>query len=120
MICFEKGAIDPGYADPDRFEARALEAAKLTDQPWLKVFDENGIQVLRKFDWNEKTQSGGWPVATSEEIENGIVCETKDEYLKLKAPPLGSFGTGDEARKLRAQMVNEQGVDAYLNRNKVA
>src|SRR5258706_5625101 len=29
-------AVDPGYADPDRFEARAVEAAALADPPWLK------------------------------------------------------------------------------------
>ncbi len=114
-------AIDPGYADPDRFEARAVEAAKLTDQPWLKVFNENGADILRFFNWNEETKSGGWSIPTSEQIENGIVAETRDEFDKLKtAAPLGAFGTGDEGRKARAQFINDHGVDAYFNRNAAA
>jgi hypothetical protein len=42
-------AVDPGYADPDRFEARAVEAAALADPSWLKVFNENGADILRFF-----------------------------------------------------------------------
>jgi len=113
--------IDPGFADPDRFEARAVEAAKLTDQPWLKVFNENGAEILKKFNWNEATNSGAWTIPSSEEIELGLVAETKDEYEKLKvAAPLGAFGTGDEGRKARAEFVNQHGIDAYLNRGKAA
>jgi hypothetical protein len=113
--------IDPGFADPDRFEARAAEAAKLEDQPWLKIHNENGSDILRVFDWDEATKSGGWRIPTSDQIENGIVAETKDEYIKLKtAAPLGAFGAGDEGRKARAEFINERGVDAYLNRHQAA
>lgn len=112
-------AVDPAYADQDRFEARAVEAAALADPPWLKVHQEGGMEILRKFNWNEETKSGGWTIPTSEEIENGIVAETKDEYDKLKvAAPLGAFGAGEEGRKARAQFVSEHGIDAYLNRGK--
>ena len=114
-------AVDPAYADPDRFEARAVEAAKLKDQPWLKTFNENGAEILRKFNWNEATNSGGWTIPTSEEIENGIVAETRDEFDRLKtAAPLGAFGTGDEGRKARVDFINERGIDAYLSRNDAA
>jgi hypothetical protein len=114
-------AVDPGYADPDRFEARAVEAAKLTDQPWLKVHNENGAEILKMLEWDEATNSGSWRIPTNEQIENGIVAETKDEYEKLKvAAPLGAFGTGDEGRKARAEFVNQHGIEAYLNRGKAA
>ena len=113
--------IDAGFADPDRFEARAAEAAKLEDQPWLKVHHENGAEILRVFDWDETTKTGGWRIPTLDQIENGIVAPDKDEYIRLKtAAPLGAFGVGDEGRKARAQFVNEHGVDEYLNRHQAA
>jgi hypothetical protein len=93
----------------------------LADQPWLKVHTENGAEILRVFDWDETTKSGSWRIPTSEQIENGIVAATKDEYEKLKvAAPLGAFGTGDEGRKARAEFVNEHGIDAYFSRNAAA
>jgi hypothetical protein len=114
-------AVDPAYSDVDRFEARAIEAAKLEDQPWLKVHNENGAEILRVFDWNEETKSGGWKIPTSEQIENGVVAQTKDEFDRLKtAAPLGAFGIGDEGRKARAEFVAEHGIDVYLNRGKAA
>jgi hypothetical protein len=85
------------------------------------VFNENGADILRFFNWNEETKSGGWSIPTSDQIENGIIAADKDEYIKLKtAPPLGAFGTGDEGRKARAEFVNQHGIDAYLNRGKAA
>ena len=96
----EAVAADPAYADMDRFEARAVEAAKLADQPWLKSHNENGAEILRVFDWDEKTKTGGWRIPTSEQIENGIVAASKDEYDRLKtAAPIGAFGSGDEGRQ---------------------
>lgn len=110
-------AVDVGFADPDRFQARVVEVAKLADQPWLKSFDG----VLKKFEWNEQTKDGRWKTPTDEEIETGILADSKDEFDRLKvAAPLGAFGSGEEARKLRAQFIDERGIDAYLARNKVA
>ena len=114
-------SVDSGYADVDRFEARAKEAAALEEPVWLKTFNENGIDVLRFHDWDEKTQSGGWRIPSSEQIENGLIAESHDQYLRLKtAPPLGAFGTGAEGRAARAQYVNEHGIDAYLDRHVAA
>jgi hypothetical protein len=85
----------------------------------LTIHVENGADILRVFDWNEATNSGSWRFPTAEQIETGIIAETKDEFDRLKvAAPLGSFDT--DGRKARAAFVNEQGVDAYLNRNKSA
>jgi hypothetical protein len=101
--------IDPGFADPDRFEARAADAAKLEDQPWLKTFNENGIEVLRLFDWNEDTKSGSWSLPTSSQIEAGIVAQTKDEYEKLKDAILLSLGTTlvDMAKKVEDNLMGQ-------------
>jgi hypothetical protein len=67
------------------------------------------------FNWNEETKSGGWSIPTSEQIENGIVAETRDEFEKLRAvPPLGAFGTGEKGRKARAEFISTNGIDAYL------
>ena len=82
--------VDSGFADNDRFEARAKEAAALEEPVWLKTFNENGIDVLRFHDWDEKTQSGGWRIPTSSQIESGLIAESHDQYLRLKtAPPVG-------------------------------
>jgi hypothetical protein len=115
-------AVDHGYSDVDRFEARAREAAALPDQPWIKVHNENGQEILRKFNWNEETKSGSWPIATPEEIQNGLIAKDHDEYMRLKtsAPFSALSGTGDEARKQRAALVNEIGAQGYLNRHQAA
>src|SRR5258706_9816360 len=85
-------AVDPGYADPDRFEARAVEAAKLTDQPWLKVFNENGADILRFFNWNEETKSGGLSNSNQKKNEKRNLAETREQINKLKnTHPLCEF-----------------------------
>jgi hypothetical protein len=87
----------------------------------LKTFNENGAEILRIFDWDEKTKSGGWRIPSSDQIEAGIIAETRDEYIRLKtAAPIGAFGTGDAGRKARSDFINENGVDAYLNRHAAA
>jgi hypothetical protein len=115
-------SCDPSYADQDVFEAKAKEAAKLQDQPWLKTFQENGGEVLKVFEFDPATNSGRWKMPSNEEIENGLICKDHDEYIKMKtAAPFASLaGTGDEAREARAAFVNEHGVGAYLARNKTA
>ena len=107
----EAVSVDPSFADQDRFMARALEAAKLTDRPWLKEFQENGATVVRELAWNESTNSGSWRIPSEDALANGIVAKTRDEFDRLKtAPPLD--------RKDRAAYVNTNGVQAYLDRNK--
>jgi hypothetical protein len=109
----EAVSVDASYADLDRFHARALEAAKLTDRPWLKEFEENGATVVRELAWNEATNSGSWRIPGEDALANGILAKTRDEFDRLKmAPPLD--------RKARADFVNEHGVEAYLDRNKTA
>jgi hypothetical protein len=115
----EAVAVDPGYADVDRFEARAADAAKLEDQPWLKMFTENGVEVTRVYTPDPANpNTGGWKLPTSSQIEAGIIASSRDEFDKLKAAaPLGAFGTGDAGRAARTAFVEKHGTAAYLSRN---
>ena len=104
----EAVAVDPSYADPDRLHARVAEVAALADPVWLKKFNEDGVEVIRAVKWAPDGKSGSWAKATPEEIETGLLAETRDEFDSLRAaPPLGASGTGDEGRKARADFIRQ-------------
>jgi hypothetical protein len=114
-------AVDPAYADPDRFHASVTQAANLPEPLWLKKFEENGAEVVRALKMAPDGTTGSWAQAAPNEIDNGFFAETREEFEKLKtAAPLGSFGTGAEGRKARAEFINQNGLDAYFNRNAAA
>ena len=117
----EAVAVDPSYADPDRLHARVAEVAALADPVWIKKFHEDGIEVIRTVKWAPDGKTGSWTKATPEEIETGLLAETRDEFDSLRAaPPLGASGTGDEGRKARAAFINEHGHEKYFARNSAA
>ena len=88
----------------------------------MKEFEEDGVTVVRELAWNELTNSGSWRIPDEDALANGIVAKTRDEYDRLKvAPPLGAFaGDEAEARKARADFVNEHGIEKYFSRNSAA
>ncbi len=111
-------AADPAFADPDVYHAKATQAADADAALWLKRFNENGSEIVRAAKWNEDGKTGAWAKATDDDIANGIFAETRDVFDRLKsAAPV--FGSGEQGRKARAAFVDEHGLDAYLNRNKI-
>ena len=68
------------YADPDRLYARVAEVAALADPVWLKKFNEDGVEVIRAVKWAPDGKTGSWTKATPEEIETGLLAETRDEF----------------------------------------
>jgi hypothetical protein len=112
-------AVDPAFADPDVYQARATQAAGIADALWLRKSEEGGQEVVRALKLNPHGKTGVWARASDEDIANGIYAADKDEFDKLKATAPVGFGDGDAERTARAAFVDEHGLDAYLNRNKI-
>jgi hypothetical protein len=116
----EAAAVDPALRDPDRFNAVAGSVENRTPAPWLQVMKENGAEVIRAVVWDDETETRGrWKIATPEQIANGIIAKTRDEYDQLKGAAVIDFGgeSAADARRKRAAFVDEHGAEAYLSRN---
>jgi hypothetical protein len=116
----EAAAIDPALRDPDHFNAVAAAIESKTPAPWLRTVKENGADVIRVAVWDDVTETRGtWQIATPEQIANGIIAKTRDEYDRLKGATVIDFSgeSAAEARSKRAAFVDERGHEAYLNRN---
>jgi hypothetical protein len=116
----EAAAVDPALRDPDQFNAIASGAENTTPAPWLQVMKENGAEVIRVVEWDDETETKGtWKIATPEQIANGIMAKTRDEYDRLKGAAVIDFSgeSAAEARRKRAEFVDEHGHEAYFNRN---
>jgi hypothetical protein len=53
------------------------------DAPWLKKFREGGVDVVRKIEIAEGAKTGSAPLATPEDIENGVFADDLETYRKL-------------------------------------
>lgn len=62
------------------FDELAEPFVRKVDAPWVKPHTENGVEVLRTLNMDAKA----WTVSTPEEIANGIVAKTRDEYEARK------------------------------------
>jgi hypothetical protein len=111
--------VDAGFADPDIYAARSKQAAGLSDALWLKKFQEGGLEVIRAMKQNSEGQTI-WATANDDDIANGLLADSRNEFDKLKsaAPPF-STGDKDADRTARAAFVDEHGLQAYLDRNKL-
>jgi hypothetical protein len=65
--------------------AKPIEARVGVDSPWLKRIIENGEEVVRMFEYAPDGKSGYWRVPSEQQLEVGILAETRDEYLRLKS-----------------------------------
>jgi hypothetical protein len=108
---------DPKFADDDEFNGAVSEVMAQLDAPWLKLHKENGAEILRAFEWDEKTQTGVFRVATQEQIDAGIIADSKNEYEKIKGVATTVFGTGEEGRRSRVAFVQEHGTEKFFARN---
>jgi hypothetical protein len=79
--------IKEAGADAHEFNqlAAPIEARVGVDSPWLKKFVENGEEVVKAFQWNPNINSGSWLTPTAEQLEVGIMAQSRDEYDRLKA-----------------------------------
>jgi hypothetical protein len=90
-------AVDPAFADPDIYAARATQATGLAEALWLKKFNEGGVEVVRAMKLNSEGQTI-WAKASDDDIASGLLAETRDEFDKLKSTaPI--FGGDDGGRK---------------------
>jgi hypothetical protein len=73
-----------GINDPRAFNelAKPFEAKHVA--PWLKKMTENGVEVVRVLDWDEIRKTGSWRKPTAEQIDAGIIAETRDEYERIR------------------------------------
>ena len=65
------------------FDELAAPIEQKTNAPWLKKYNENGKEVIRKMDWDYEKETGSWPLATPADLETGVFCKTWDEYNKV-------------------------------------
>jgi hypothetical protein len=70
---------------PKPSSAAPHEARASIGQPWLKRFNEDGKEVMRVLELDATGKTGSWRIPTAEQLEVGIVAETRAEYDQLKA-----------------------------------
>jgi len=68
--------MEAGGFDPHKFNELAAPIEAKANAPWLKKYNENGVEVIRKVDMESKTI----PKATPDEIERGVYARDLDEY----------------------------------------
>ena len=79
----EEVRLETGVFDPHKFNELAAPVEAKANAPWLKKFRENGVDVVRKIDVPEGQKTGLAPLATPEEIENGVFADDREAYRKL-------------------------------------
>jgi hypothetical protein len=67
--------LEAGVFDPHKFDQLAAPVEAKANAPWLKKFRENGEDVVRKIEIPEGQKFGSAPLATPEEIANGIFAD---------------------------------------------
>jgi hypothetical protein len=73
--------LEVGIFDPAKFNALAAPVEAKQAAPWLRRRLENGVEVIRVVDLEKGVERR----ATPEEIADGIVAQTLDEYTKRRA-----------------------------------
>jgi hypothetical protein len=79
----EEVRLETGVFDPHKFNELAAPVEAKANAPWLKKFRENGVDVVRKIDVPEGQKTGLAPLATPEEIENGVFADDPETYRRL-------------------------------------
>jgi hypothetical protein len=72
--------LEGGVFDPHEFDRLVAPIEAKHSAPWLKKFNENGVDVVRVMQWDEQKQTGGWSKASPEQITAGVLAGTWDEY----------------------------------------
>ena len=75
--------LETGVSDAHKFDELAAPIEQKTNAPWLKKYNENGKEVVRRLDWDYEKETGSWPLATPADLETGVFCKTWDEYNKV-------------------------------------
>jgi hypothetical protein len=75
--------LESGIFDPHKFNQLAAPVEAKTNAPWLKKFRENGVDVVRKIEIPEGQKTGSAPLATPEDIQNGVFSDDPETYRKL-------------------------------------
>jgi hypothetical protein len=75
--------LEAGVFDPHKFDPLAAPVEQKVDAPWLKKFSEGGVDVIRKIEIPEGQKFGSAPLATSEDIEKGVLADDAETYRKL-------------------------------------
>ena len=75
--------LEAGVFDPHKFDQLAAPIEQKSNAPWLQKWRENGVDVVRKIEIGEGQKTGSAPLATPEDIENGVFADDADTYRKL-------------------------------------
>jgi hypothetical protein len=75
--------LEAGVFDPHKFDQLAAPVEQKVGAPWLKKFREGGVDVVRKIEIPEGQKFGSAPLATPEDIENGVFADDPETYRKL-------------------------------------
>jgi hypothetical protein len=75
--------LEAGVFDPHKFDQLAAPIEQKVNAPWLKKFREGGKDVVRKIEIAEGQKTGSAPLATPEDIENGVFADDPETYRKL-------------------------------------
>ncbi|MDB5553197.1 MAG: hypothetical protein JWL86_3181 [Rhizobium sp.] len=74
--------LDAGVMDPHKFDQLAAPVENKLAAPYLKKFNENGVEKVRKFVRDPSGDSAKWTEATAADLETGIYYENYDQYEK--------------------------------------
>jgi hypothetical protein len=75
--------LESGIFDPHKFNLLAAPVEAKTNAPWLKKFREGGKDVVRKIEIPEGQKTGTAPLATPEDIQNGVFADDPETYRRL-------------------------------------
>jgi hypothetical protein len=75
--------LEAGVFDPHKFDQLAAPIEQKVSAPWLKKFREGDVDVVRKIEIPEGQKFGSAPLATPEDIENGVFADDAETYRKL-------------------------------------
>jgi hypothetical protein len=75
--------LEAGVFDPHKFNQLAAPVEQKSSAPWLQKWRENGVDVIRKIEIGEGQKTGRAPLATPEDIENGVFADDAETYRKL-------------------------------------
>jgi len=82
----EELRAEAGFKSRAEFEQAAEEVKAREYQPWLKKYVENGKEIVRVVRWDSPAKmSGGWPIATLEDIARGQFFENREAYDRANA-----------------------------------
>jgi hypothetical protein len=71
-------ARDVGVVDPHQWNQLAAPYEKSATAPYLKKFNENGVEVTRVLRWNGN--GGTWGEPTSQDIADGVFYASFQDY----------------------------------------